>query len=162
MEARIKPVSKLAKNITSKEIIEKCNELLDSIQDEIKSALESCATNITYELPTSFSIAHYTSQRAQRHIYYHILKALSDSAYIATIEFKGQASESQRVILKISWMTPDQLNREKKMDEFIKSKIVSQKTSPQRSLQNSSQSSQNAFTEYVNAYEKRKREGMFY
>jgi len=123
----IKPVSKLTRNVASRDIVDKCNEILLSIQEDIKGALENCDTFLIYELPTTFGIENYTSQRAQRHIYFHLLKALQEAEYIVKIEFRGTSSTSQRVFLHINWMTPEQKLKEAEMDSFIISKVIQKK-----------------------------------
>ena len=131
METKIAPVSKLMKNSTNRDISSICKEILKSIEDEVKSALDNCGTQIVYELPTAFSVAHFTSQRAQKYIYFNILMDLQEANYIVKIEFKnGSDAEKQKVLLHISWYTPEQVDKEKRMDEFIKSKCVTKQAPP--------------------------------
>jgi Flp pilus assembly CpaF family ATPase len=116
----IKPANKLVRNINQqRELSERIREIINSIQEEIRATIDERKQSLIYSLPTNFDISGMPPNIAQKNIYFSILSTLHQSEYIAKIKFMGRNSESQRVLLYISWKTVDVIETEDAMNNYI-------------------------------------------
>jgi hypothetical protein len=111
------------------QISEEVATILDTIQDDVKQAIEKKQTRCITELPTSFDIGGMSNERAQKYIYYHVIGNLEKSGYIPKIKFVGKKSETQRVFLTTNWLTESDLDLEKHMNKYIQDHTDSKETS---------------------------------
>ena len=95
------------------------NDILQSIEDDIRYAVENEEHHTQTQLSTLFSVTGMDNVRAQRHIYFHVLKALEQNGYIPHIEFKSALSQVQVVYIRTTWITKEDRETEKLMDKFI-------------------------------------------
>lgn len=100
-------ISKLtAENIKSGEVKKKylqkeANDILFTINNELKNAQIQGTNEIAVNLPTIFTISGLTNSDSQREIYYRILVDLEDRGFIPEIEFNGD----DNVRLHVSWLS---------------------------------------------------------
>jgi hypothetical protein len=99
-------------------IVDYVNSNLGLIEDDIIQANERKELFATTELPTNYDIPNMENYRAQRFVYYHTLQALKKAEYIGKIEFVGH-DHNQKVFIHTRWVTKDDIDEEKYMDEFI-------------------------------------------
>lgn len=124
MALRIASVDTLLERRSTIEMLEKCRELLASIQDEIRNTAERKGTRVVYDLPTVFDISNTQNDRAQQFIYYNIMQTLEHAGYIVKIKFEGSSIEVQKIILYITWKSAARKRDESIMDKYIKSHQV--------------------------------------
>lgn len=116
----IKPANKLIRNLNQqRELSERVREIINSIQDEIRASIDERKRELVYSLPINFDISGMASNVAQKHIYYSILSTLHQSEYMAKLKFIGRNTESQRVLLFVSWNTADVIEVEDSMNKYI-------------------------------------------
>jgi hypothetical protein len=94
------------------------NSNLGLIEDDIIQANERKDLFATTEIPTNYDVPFMENFRAQRCIYYHTLQALKKAEYIARIELIGR-NQKQKAYIHARWVTKDDIEEEKYMDEFI-------------------------------------------
>jgi hypothetical protein len=100
------------------------NEILRMIEDDMKQSIESEQTRCRTEISTLFDIPGMTNGRAQRYIYYHVLRALRKEGYIPAIDIKNVSPSEQHVYIHVTWFTKEDTEYEAYMDKFIKSHQV--------------------------------------
>lgn len=88
------------------------------IEDDIILANERKELFATTEIPTNYDVPYMENFRAQRHIYYHTLQALKKAEYVGRLELVGR-SQHQKAYIHTRWVTKDDIEEEKYMDEFI-------------------------------------------
>jgi len=94
------------------------NSNLGLLEDDIILANERKELFATTEVPTNYDVPYMENFRAQRHIYYHTLQALKKAEYIGRLELVGR-SHKQKAYIHTRWVTKDDIEEEKYMDEFI-------------------------------------------
>ncbi len=97
------------------------NEIIPVIEDDIQFVIDSPEKknySIT-ELPTTFDIPGMTNNRAQMHVYFHLLRALKKADYFPKIEFINRNSHNQKVFLYIKWFSREDIEMERYMNKFI-------------------------------------------
>jgi hypothetical protein len=94
------------------------NSNLGLIEDDIIQSNERKDLFATTEIPTNYDVPFMENFRAQRCIYYHTLQALKKAEYIARLELIGR-NQKQKAYIHVRWVTKDDIEEEKYMDEFI-------------------------------------------
>ncbi len=95
------------------------NEILAVIEDDVTDAIDNRKTFSKTELPTTFDIPSMTNERAQKHIYFHVLMTLKKAQYHPTYEFIGKKSETQKVFIIVKWTSKDDQEMEVFMNKYI-------------------------------------------
>lgn len=122
-EFKITHASKIKQNILKNdEIREHIQNILNSIDDDIHKTVEALEkTNYAVsEIPSNFNVSFMTNNEAQMQIYYGVLRALKKNGYTPKIEFKG-SPQNRRVLIHLTWFTPEDIEEKKYMNDFIKS-----------------------------------------
>lgn len=101
------------------------NGLLSKVENEIQSALYQKSSYVVIEVETIFDTATLDNKSAQRLVYFYTLKTLEDAGYEANIKFIGEKAESQKVFLRVKWMTSEDERLQKYMDRYIASRTLS-------------------------------------
>lgn len=96
------------------------NELLCVIEEDIKLAIDNKRNFSRTEVPTNFNVPSMPNWRAQKHIYFHTLRALKSAQYFPTILIQGAKSESQQVFIYVKWFSKEDEEMEMYMDKYIK------------------------------------------
>jgi len=120
MALRVASVETLLKRRSTVEMMDKCRELLASIQDEIRNTAERKGSRVLYEMPTVFDIANTPNDRAQQFVYYNVMQTLERAGYIVRIKIEGTSIETQKITLFITWKTIAHKKDENVMDMYIK------------------------------------------
>lgn len=97
------------------------NEILPVIEDDIQVTINSPEKknySIT-EIPTMFNVPGMSNARAQKYVYFHLLRALKKSKYIPKIDIRGTDPKSQKVFIYVSWFSKEDIEMEKYMNKFI-------------------------------------------
>lgn len=101
-------------------VIEAVQNLLTMIEDHIRSAIQARRSQTgPIELQTHFDFPTMTHSRAQRYVYYHLVKALKDAKYIPNITFHGDKINNQKVFINIQWVSKEDVKMEAEMDRYI-------------------------------------------
>jgi hypothetical protein len=111
------------------------NDILQSIEDDIKSAVENEEKKTRTEIPTTFAVPGMDNKRAQRHVYFHVLRALKRNRYIPRIEIKQVQSDSQTVFVHVTWITKEDREMENYMDKFISAHQINKPELPKPSAE---------------------------
>ena len=93
--------------------------ILAIINEDIRIASESRQTSCITEIPTNFELPGMSIFRAQKHIYYHILKTLESACYFPHIEFRGDKN-MPNVFVYVSWYSVKEQDAELHMHNYIK------------------------------------------
>lgn len=122
------PAYHIAKRSRGDGLIEdEVNEILSVINEDIQQALELEKYSATTEIPTNFAIPEMSPARAQKFIYYHVLRALRKAGYVPKIRFVGTRAESQQVFIHTKWFTKEDEEFEDYMNKYIQAHDVSKK-----------------------------------
>src|SRR5271165_5545598 len=84
-----------AQHLGDEEIEGYVNDILQTIEDDIHSAVENEENRTRTQVPTFFTVTGMDNARSQRHVYYHVLKALKQNEYIPRIEILRQLAQTQ-------------------------------------------------------------------
>src|SRR3972149_9395300 len=82
-------------------IEDQVNEILAIIEDDIKQAIDRKQTVSCTEISTTFSIPSMPNWRAQRYVYFHVLRALKNAQYYPRIIIQGKKAEDQQVYIHV-------------------------------------------------------------
>lgn len=107
-------------------IEEYVNDSLRVIEEDIQHAFDNEKTMAVTEIPTIFDVPGLTNARAQRFVYFHILRSLEQAKYIPRIEICQNRSDVQRVFIHITWITQKDKSMEQYMDKFIMDRQINQ------------------------------------
>jgi hypothetical protein len=122
------PAFKLRKQSKGDGFIEDyVNDNLGLIEDSIISANERKQLYAVTEIPTNYDVPFMDNARAQKHIYFHTLKALKSAEYKPSLRLDGK-DHRQRAYVIVRWVTKDDIDEEKYMDEFLTAHSVQPKT----------------------------------
>jgi hypothetical protein len=120
----ILPAYKLRKQSKGDGFIEDyVNDILGLIEDDIEQAIERKELQAKSEIPTNFDIPHMANKKAQMYIYFHTMKALKTAEYIPRLELVG-GDHKQKAYMHTKWITKDDVEQEKYMNEFLKAHSV--------------------------------------
>jgi len=103
------------------------NEILSVINDDIEQALEQEKHFAVTEVQTDFQICEMRQDRAQKFVYYHVLRALRKAGYYPKIRFDGVRSQSQRVFIYVKWFSKQDCEYEEYMNKYIIAHDISKK-----------------------------------
>jgi len=113
------PAVKLRKQSKGDSFIEDyVNDILGLIEDDIILANERKELYSRTEVPTNYDVPFMSNARAQKYIYYHTLKALKSAEYIPRLQLDGK-THNQKAYIHIRWITKDDIDQERYMDEFL-------------------------------------------
>ncbi len=133
--ARIIPAYHISRQSNGDGMIEdEVNSILRVIEDDVRAAMERRVTLAITEMPTSFSIPNMMNDRAQMHIYYHVLKALREAQYDPKIRFSGSRFENQHVYIHTRWLSKEDREMEQHMDKYIKSYTMGKKAPTEEAM----------------------------
>ena len=96
-------------------------DILKVIEADVKTAMEKGKDESRTEIQTEFNIPPLPRVKAQRRVYYYLMKELTMCDYRPEIDIVGSKSGMQRVYIYVKWMTEDDEDEESYMDQFIKS-----------------------------------------
>jgi hypothetical protein len=127
------PAYKLRKQSKGDGFIEDyVNDNLGLIEDDIIQANERKELYSVTEIPTNYDIPYMDNARAQKHIYFHTMKALKAAEYKPRLQLEGN-DHRQKAYIHIKWITKDDVDQEKYMDEFLTAHSVKPKA-PDRAI----------------------------
>jgi hypothetical protein len=108
-----------AQHLGDSAIEEYTNDILSTIGDDVREAIDREQTSCRTEIPTLYSVPGMNNSRAQRYVYFHVLRALKKAHYIPHIQIKNIRAEEQKVFIHTSWLTKEDRDMEHYMDKFI-------------------------------------------
>lgn len=101
-------------------VIESVQNILSLLEDSIKTAIQARRSQTgPIEIQTHFDFPTMTHSRAQRYVYYHLIKALKDAKYVPEMTFHGERIDNQKVFINIQWVSREDVKMEAEMDRYI-------------------------------------------
>ncbi len=101
-------------------VIEAVQNILTLLEDQIKSAIQARRSQTgPIEIQTHFDFPTMTHLRAQRYVYYHLLKALKDAKYMPEMTFYGDRISNQKVFVNVQWVSREDVKMEAEMDRYV-------------------------------------------
>lgn len=118
------PAFKLRKQSKGDGFIEDyVNSNLGLVEQDVINANERKELHAKTEIPTNYDVPFMEPARAQRHIYFHTIKALTKAEYKAVLELVG-TDHNQKAFIHTRWITKDDIIEEKYMDEYLTAHMV--------------------------------------
>lgn len=103
-------------------IIEAVQNILTVLEDHIKTAIQNRRSQTgPVEIQTHFDFPSMTNARAQRYVYYHLIKALKEAKYMPNMTFYGDRVSNQKVCVNVQWVSREDVKMEAEMDRYIQS-----------------------------------------
>jgi hypothetical protein len=122
------PAYKFRKDSSGDEFIgDHVNDILGLVEDEVVKAINEERRKCKVEIPTDFEVPYVSRVDAQKRVYFHVIKALKQAEYTAMIQFDGENSNKQKVYIHATWMTKEDSEQDKYMEDFLAAHSVSEK-----------------------------------
>lgn len=112
------------------DIAQHVNHLLGLVEGDIEDAIENEQPYATTELDTYFAVPFMSSVMAQRKVYYHLTRTLTQANYTPRLLFVNKKAQAQRVFLYTTWKLKQQDAMDDYENQFLKSITITTPLAP--------------------------------